>query len=75
MQLKHRVRVSSLQWNILNAIQSAGFPVHPEYDDGLFSIDLAVFLPGRNGDSPIRVRPVSLRRAGCIMLAISLTGK
>lgn len=51
--IKHQVRVSSLQWSILNAVRHAGFKVHPEYNDGLFSIDVAVFLESSNGE-PIK---------------------
>lgn len=53
-QVKMQVRVSSLQWSILNGVRNAGFKVHPEYDDGIFSIDMAVFLPHPNGE-PIKV--------------------
>ncbi|CAL8468164.1 g7703 [Coccomyxa elongata] len=53
-QVKAQVRVSSLQWSILNAVRNAGFKVHPEYDDGIFSIDMAVFLPLPEGD-PVKV--------------------
>jgi hypothetical protein len=53
-QVKTQVRVSSLQWSILNAVRNAGFRVHPEYNDGVFSIDMAVFLPNPDGD-PIKV--------------------
>ncbi|BDA42152.1 probable RAP domain-containing protein, chloroplastic at C-terminar half [Coccomyxa sp. Obi] len=53
-QVKMQVRVSSLQWSILNAVRNAGFKVHPEYNDGIFSIDMAVFLPHPDGE-PIRV--------------------
>lgn len=54
--MKAQVRVSSLQWSILNAVRNAGFKVHPEYDDGIFSIDMAVFLPLPDGD-PVKVAP------------------
>ncbi len=53
-QVKMQVRVSSLQWSILNGVRNAGFKVHPEYDDGIFSIDMAVFLPHPSGE-PIKV--------------------
>jgi hypothetical protein len=54
-QQKSRVRVSALQWSILSAVQDAGLPVQMEYNEGLFSIDMAVFLPGKHGRPPLKV--------------------
>ena len=43
---KNDITVSMFQWSVLATARFAGFDVKPEYDDGFFSVDMAVFLPG-----------------------------
>ena len=43
---KSDITVSMFQWSVLAIARFAGFDVKPEYDDGFFSVDMAVFLPG-----------------------------
>lgn len=50
---KGDITVSMFQWSVLATARFAGFDVQPEYDDGFFSVDMAVFLPGT---PPVKVR-------------------
>ena len=49
---KNDITVSLFQWSVLGTARFAGFDVKPEYDDGFFSVDMAVFLPG---NPPVKV--------------------
>lgn len=42
------VRVSQLQLAIQRSLREAGLDVQMEYNEGLFSVDLAVFLPSEH---------------------------